>query len=62
MISNGQVRFGAILWALTSVQWNQQYPDNGAMLDLCKVMNAELRELAAEYPLIQVEAPADDRA
>jgi methionine synthase II (cobalamin-independent) len=39
--------------------WNEHYPDNRAMvLDLCDIMNAELRELAAAgCPVIQVEEP-----
>jgi 5-methyltetrahydropteroyltriglutamate--homocysteine methyltransferase len=39
--------------------WNRHYPDDRAMvLDLCDIMNAEFRELAAAgCPLIQVEEP-----
>ena len=39
--------------------WNEYYPDDKAMmLDLCDIMNAELRDMAAAgCPLIQVEEP-----
>ena len=39
--------------------WNQHYPDDKAMvLDLCDIINAELRDLAAAgCPVIQVEEP-----
>ena len=39
--------------------WNEHYADDRAMvLDLCDIMNAELRELAAAgCPVIQVEEP-----
>ncbi len=39
--------------------WNEHYPDDKAMvLDLCDIMNAEFRELAAAgCPVIQVEEP-----
>jgi len=39
--------------------WNEHYPDDRAMvLDLCDIMNAELRDLAAAgCPVIQVEEP-----
>jgi 5-methyltetrahydropteroyltriglutamate--homocysteine methyltransferase len=54
------VKFGAICApALASMLWNEFYADDKAMiLDLCDIMNAELRELAAAgCPLIQVEEP-----
>ena len=39
--------------------WNEYYPDDKQMvLDLCDIMNAEFREMAASgCPLIQVEEP-----
>src|SRR5438105_15725778 len=39
--------------------WNEFYDDDKAMiLDLCDIMNAELRDMAAAgCPLIQVEEP-----
>ena len=54
------MKFGAICApALASMLWNEYYVDDKAMiLDLCDIMNAELRELAAAgCPLIQVEEP-----
>ena len=59
-LSDRPVKFGAICApALASMLWNEHYPDDRAMvLDLCDIMNAELRELAAAgCPLIQVEEP-----
>ncbi|HTV45684.1 MAG TPA: cobalamin-independent methionine synthase II family protein [Stellaceae bacterium] len=59
-LSDRPVKFGAICApALASMLWNQYYPDDRAMvLDLCDIMNAEFRELAAAgCPLIQVEEP-----
>ena len=59
-LSDRPVKFGAICApALASMLWNQHYPDDKAMvLDLCDIMNAELRDLAAAgCPLIQVEEP-----
>ena len=59
-LSDRPVKFGAICApALASMLWNEHYPDHRAMvLDLCDIMNAELRELAAAgCPLIQVEEP-----
>jgi 5-methyltetrahydropteroyltriglutamate--homocysteine methyltransferase len=59
-LSDRPVKFGAICApALASMLWNEHYPDNRAMvLDLCDIMNAELRELAAAgCPVIQVEEP-----
>jgi 5-methyltetrahydropteroyltriglutamate--homocysteine methyltransferase len=58
--SDRPVKFGAICApALASMLWNRHYPDDKAMvLDLCDIMNAEFRELAAAgCPLIQVEEP-----
>ena len=54
------VKFGAICApALASMLWNEFYADDKAMiLDLCDIMNAELRDMAAAgCPLIQVEEP-----
>jgi len=54
------VKFGAICApALASMLWNEFYKDDKAMaLDLCEIMNAELRDMAAAgCPLIQVEEP-----
>ena len=54
------MKFGAICApALASMLWNEFYDDDKAMiLDLCDIMNAELREMAAAgCPLIQVEEP-----
>jgi methionine synthase II (cobalamin-independent) len=59
-LSDRPVKFGAICApALASMLWNEYYADDKAMvLDLCDIMNAELRELAAAgCPLIQVEEP-----
>jgi 5-methyltetrahydropteroyltriglutamate--homocysteine methyltransferase len=59
-LSDRPVKFGAICApALASMLWNEYYADDRAMvLDLCDIMNAELRELAAAgCPLIQVEEP-----
>jgi 5-methyltetrahydropteroyltriglutamate--homocysteine methyltransferase len=59
-LSDRPVKFGAICApALASMLWNECYPDDRAMvLDLCDIMNAELRELAtAGCPVIQVEEP-----
>jgi 5-methyltetrahydropteroyltriglutamate--homocysteine methyltransferase len=59
-LSDRPVKFGAICApALASMLWNEYYPDDKAMvLDLCDIMNAELRELAAAgCPVIQVEEP-----
>ena len=58
--SDRPVKFGAICApALASMLWNEYYADDKAMvLDLCDIMNAELRELAAAgCPVIQVEEP-----
>ena len=59
-LSDRPVKFGAICApALASMLWNEHYTDDRAMvLDLCDIMNAELRELAAAgCPVIQVEEP-----
>ncbi len=59
-LTDKPVKFGAICApALASMLWNEFYADDKAMiLDLCDIMNAELRELAAAgCPLIQVEEP-----
>src|SRR5438309_5694934 len=59
-LSDRPVKFGAICApALASMLWNEFYVDDRAMvLDLCDIMNAELRELApAGCPVIQVEEP-----
>ena len=59
-LSDRPVKFGAICApGLASMLWNQHYPDDKAMvLDLCDIINAELRELAdAGCPVIQVEEP-----
>src|SRR5918911_1211658 len=59
-LTDRPVKFGAICApALASMLWNEFYADDKAMiLDLCDIMNAELRELAdAGCPLIQVEEP-----
>jgi 5-methyltetrahydropteroyltriglutamate--homocysteine methyltransferase len=54
------VKFGTICApAIASMLWNEFYDDDKAMiLDLCDIMNAELRDVAAAgCPLIQVEEP-----
>ncbi len=59
-LSDRPVKFGTICApGLASMLWNEHYPDDKAMvLDLCDIMNAELRELAAAgCPVIQVEEP-----
>jgi 5-methyltetrahydropteroyltriglutamate--homocysteine methyltransferase len=59
-LSDRPVKFGAICApALASMLWNEYYADDRAMvLDLCDIMNTELRELAAAgCPVIQVEEP-----
>ncbi len=47
-LTDRPVKFGAICApALASMLWNEFYTDDKAMiLDLCDIMNAELRELA----------------
>lgn len=44
---------------LASMLWNEHYPsDRELVLDLCDILNAELRELAdAGCPVIQIEEP-----
>jgi len=59
-LTDKPVKFGAICAPiLSSMLWNEYYDDDKAMiLDLCDIMNAELRELvAAGCPLIQLEEP-----
>ncbi len=59
-LSDRPVKFGTICApGLASMLWNQHYPDDKMMiLDLCDIINAELRELAAAgCPVIQVEEP-----
>ena len=59
-VTDRPVKFGAICApALASMLWNEFYDDDKAMiLDLCDIMNAELRDMAAAgCPLIQVEEP-----
>jgi 5-methyltetrahydropteroyltriglutamate--homocysteine methyltransferase len=59
-LSDRPVKFGTICApGLASMLWNEHYADDKAMvLDLCDIMNAELRELAtAGCPVIQVEEP-----
>ena len=54
------VKFGAICApAMAGMLWNAFYRDDKEMmLDLCDIMNAELRDMAdAGCPLIQVEEP-----
>jgi 5-methyltetrahydropteroyltriglutamate--homocysteine methyltransferase len=58
--SDRPVKFGAICApALASMLWNEYYADDKEMIfDLCDIMNAELRELAAAgCSVIQVEEP-----
>ena len=59
-LSDRPVKFGTICApGLASMLWNEHYADDKAMvLELCDIMNAELRELAtAGCPVIQVEEP-----
>src|SRR5436305_1418363 len=59
-VTDKPVKVGAICApALASMLWNEFYGDDKAMiLDLCDIMNAELRDMAAAgCPLIQVEEP-----
>lgn len=59
-LTDRPVKFGAICApALASMLWNEFYPDDKAMiLDLCDIMNAEFRALAAAgCPIVQVEEP-----
>src|ERR1700722_13617709 len=57
-LTNKPVKFGAICApALASMLWNEYYPDDKQMvLDLCDIMNAAVREMAAAgCPLILVD-------
>ena len=59
-LTDRPVKFGAICApALAQMLWNEYYDDDKAMIhDLCDIINAELREMAAAgCPLIQVEEP-----
>jgi len=59
-LTDRPLKFGTICApGLASMLWNEHYADDKAMvLDLCDIMNAELRELAAAGCLvIQVEEP-----
>jgi 5-methyltetrahydropteroyltriglutamate--homocysteine methyltransferase len=59
-LTDRPMKFGAICApVLASMLWNEHYADDKEMiLDLCDIMNAEFRELAAAgCPLIQVEEP-----
>ena len=59
-LTDKPVKFGAICApALSSMLWDEHYGDEKALIyDLCDIMNAEFRELAAAgCPLIQVEEP-----
>jgi len=59
-LTDRPVKFGTICApVLASMLWNEHYRDNREMiLDLCDIMNAELRELvAAGCSLIQLEEP-----
>ncbi|MBO0710768.1 MAG: cobalamin-independent methionine synthase II family protein [Acetobacteraceae bacterium] len=59
-LTDRPVKFGAICApALASMLWNEYYPNEKELiLDLCDIMNAELRDLAdAGCPIIQVEEP-----
>src|SRR5439155_1475629 len=59
-LSDRPVKFGAICApALASMLWDEHYRDDKTLIyELCDIMNAEFRELAAAgCPLIQVEEP-----
>src|SRR5919204_6251784 len=59
-LTDKPVKFGAICApALASMLWDEHYRDDRALItDLCDIMNAEFRELAAAgCPIIQVEEP-----
>ncbi|HTT78951.1 MAG TPA: cobalamin-independent methionine synthase II family protein [Stellaceae bacterium] len=59
-LSDKPVKFGAIAGpTLASMLWDEHYRDDKALiLDLCDIMNAEFKELAAcGCKLIQVEEP-----
>ena len=64
-LSDRPMKFGAICGpALAGMLWDEHYRDDRALInDLCDIMNAEFRELAAAgCPLIQVEEPPAPRA
>lgn len=59
-LTDKPVKFGAICApGLASMLWDEHYHDDKALiLDLCDIMNAEFKELAAAgCPVIQVEEP-----
>jgi 5-methyltetrahydropteroyltriglutamate--homocysteine methyltransferase len=59
-LTDKPVKFGTICApVLASMLWNEHYRDNREMiLDLCDILNAELKDLAAAgCPLIQLEEP-----
>jgi 5-methyltetrahydropteroyltriglutamate--homocysteine methyltransferase len=59
-LTDKPVKFGAICApGMASMLWDEHYKDDKALvLDLCDIMNAEFRELAAAgCPVIQVEEP-----
>ena len=59
-LTDKPVKFGAICApGIASMLWDEHYRDDKALvLDLCDIMNAEFRELAAAgCPVIQVEEP-----
>ncbi|HVB15149.1 MAG TPA: cobalamin-independent methionine synthase II family protein [Stellaceae bacterium] len=59
-LTDKPVKFGAICApALASMLWDEHYHDDKALIyDLCDIMNAEFKELAAAgCPVIQVEEP-----
>ena len=59
-MTNNPVKFGTISsQSLTRMMWNEFYPtEKELILDLCDIMNQELRELAASgCNLIQIEEP-----
>ena len=59
-LTDRPLKFGAIAApTLAGMLWNEYYPNDRAMiLDLCDIMNAELKDLvAAGCTLIQVEEP-----
>src|SRR6266566_4531593 len=59
-LGRGPLEYGAICApALASMLWDEHYHDDNALvLDLCDIMNAEFKELAAAgCPVIQVEEP-----
>ena len=59
-LTDKPVKFGAICApGLASMLWDEHYHDDKALvLDLCDIMNAEFRELAAAgCPVIQLEEP-----